>query len=100
MGSGQYNDRQTLGPTGPFNPNYRWEKERQTNIGLDFGFWNNRISGTLDLYNKTTFDAYLSKGLSRTNGFDEYSDITVVKCETGELRLVCHMILSVIRQQD
>lgn len=81
MGSGQYNDRQTLGPTGPFNPNYRWEKERQVNIGLDFGFWNNRLSGTLDFYNKTTFDLYLSKGLSRTNGYDQY-----VNYNAGEMR--------------
>ena len=35
----------------------------------------------MDLYNKTTFDLYLSKGLSRTNGFDEYSNYN-----SGEMR--------------
>lgn len=34
----------------------RWEKTASTNFGLDFGLFNNRVSGTLDLYNKKTTD--------------------------------------------
>jgi len=34
----------------------KWEESATTNIGLDFGFLNNRISGTLDVYDKQTKD--------------------------------------------
>ena len=38
------------------NPNLKWESTTQYNLGLDFGFVNNRVSGTLDFYYKTTND--------------------------------------------
>ncbi|UZR98144.1 SusC/RagA family TonB-linked outer membrane protein [Chondrinema litorale] len=38
------------------NPNLRWEKSMETNIGLDFAILNNRVSGAIDLYNKKTTD--------------------------------------------
>jgi len=34
----------------------RWEKKEETNIGLDFGVLNNRISGSVDWYKRTTKD--------------------------------------------
>ncbi len=36
------------------NPNLQWQSDRQYNIGVDFSMFNNRISGTLDFFNKTT----------------------------------------------
>jgi TonB-dependent starch-binding outer membrane protein SusC len=36
------------------NPNLAWEEVRELNIGIDFGFLKNRITGSLELYNKTT----------------------------------------------
>jgi TonB-dependent starch-binding outer membrane protein SusC len=38
------------------NPGLKWESTAQTNIGLDFGFANNRVSGTIDVYKKNTND--------------------------------------------
>ena len=38
------------------NPDLRWEKKQETNIGLDFGFLNDRIWGTVDVYKRTTKD--------------------------------------------
>ncbi len=40
----------------------KWEETTQWNAGLDFGFINNRITGTIDLYDKTSDDllAYVS----------------------------------------
>ncbi|WP_220399560.1 SusC/RagA family TonB-linked outer membrane protein [Filimonas effusa] len=43
---------QTLVPTQNANPDLRWEEKRETNIGLDFTLANNRISGTVDFYNR------------------------------------------------
>ncbi len=36
------------------NPNLTWEKTYMTNVGLDFAFLNNRLSGSVDVYNKDT----------------------------------------------
>jgi len=36
------------------NPNLAWEEVRELNIGIDFGFLKNRISGSLELYSKNT----------------------------------------------
>lgn len=37
-----------------YNANLKWEQTATTNIGLDFGFLNNRISGNIDVYQKNT----------------------------------------------
>ena len=38
------------------NPNLKWEKKGELNIGLDFGFLKGRMNGTLDYYNRRTSD--------------------------------------------
>ncbi len=38
------------------NPDLRWEKTTTTNFGLDFGLFGGRLSGSLDIYDKTTTD--------------------------------------------
>ncbi|MEM8585283.1 MAG: SusC/RagA family TonB-linked outer membrane protein [Bacteroidota bacterium] len=38
------------------NPNLRWEQTEQINIGIDFGFDNGKISGSLDYFDKRTDD--------------------------------------------
>ena len=42
--------------TNQGNPNLKWEKTTQWDIGLDFGFAKGRIFGTIDYYNKNTTD--------------------------------------------
>ncbi|WP_027078094.1 SusC/RagA family TonB-linked outer membrane protein [Maribacter antarcticus] len=37
-------------------PNLKWEVTTQTNIGLDFGMFQNKLTGTLDYFNKVTSD--------------------------------------------
>ncbi|HVU94895.1 MAG TPA: SusC/RagA family TonB-linked outer membrane protein [Puia sp.] len=36
------------------NPNLKWQQTTQWDLGLDFGFLNNRIFGSVDYYNKNT----------------------------------------------
>jgi len=38
------------------NPDLRWEKKEEINIGLDFGFFEGRINGTVDFYRRRTND--------------------------------------------
>lgn len=43
-------------PSSNANPDLRWETKEEINVGLDFGFFNNRISGAIDAYKRTTKD--------------------------------------------
>jgi iron complex outermembrane receptor protein len=51
--------RTGVAPTQLANPDLKWEETSQLNIGLDFGLYNDRISGSIDVYNKTTNDLLL-----------------------------------------
>ena len=42
------------------NPNLRWETAEQTNLGLDWGIRGDKITGVIDLYQKTTRDLLLT----------------------------------------
>lgn len=41
-------------PTNYANPDLQWEETSQLNVGLDFGFFNQRLSGSVDYYKKDT----------------------------------------------
>ena len=42
-------------PSG-YNPNLKWEQTATYNVGIDYGFLNNRITGSIDFYLKKTTD--------------------------------------------
>lgn len=46
----------------------RWETTAQTNIGLDFAFWKNKLSGSVEVYRKLTTDLFDSAPLSPVVG--------------------------------
>ncbi len=41
-------------PTRLANPDLRWEYNDQANLGIDMGFFNNRVEATIDLYNRNS----------------------------------------------
>lgn len=41
------------------NPDLQWETTYQSNLGIDFGIWNNTLTGTIDIFNKQTKDVLL-----------------------------------------
>ena len=49
------------GINGITNTLLTWEKTREINVGLDFGFLNNRISGSIDWYNKVSRDLLMEQ---------------------------------------
>ncbi len=51
------------------NPNLKWETTLQTDIGIDFGLFNDRITGELDYYIKDTRDVLLNSNVPGTSGF-------------------------------
>lgn len=42
------------------NPNLTWEKTKVFDVGFDFGFFNNRFTGTVDYFNKRTTDILIN----------------------------------------
>lgn len=69
QGGANYLDQPGTVPSQIGNPDLKWETTTQTNIGLDFGFLNNRISGSIDAYIKTTEDLLLDRPIPTTSGF-------------------------------
>ncbi len=43
-------------PSGVVDPDIKWEKSHEFDAGIDFGFLNDRISGSIDFYNKKSYD--------------------------------------------
>lgn len=55
----------------PPNPTLRWEKTATTNFGLDFSMINNRLSGSIDYYNRHTTDLLANRDADPTLGWDQ-----------------------------
>lgn len=52
------------------NPNLQWEKTSSVNIGLDYGFLNDRIYGSIEMYDSKTHDMIMGQRLPKFSGFD------------------------------
>lgn len=55
---------------GAYDPDLKWETTTTQNIGLDFGFLNNRISGSVEVYNKKTKDLLSVVPIAAGGNFD------------------------------
>ena len=51
------------------NPNLTWEKTREYNLGVDFGFLKNRISGSVDVYDRLSDDLIYKQQLPAETGW-------------------------------
>jgi len=58
-----------IGPTGIANPDLRWEKSKQLDIGLDLSLFNNRLSVVADYYKKKTDDLLYVLALPLSSGY-------------------------------
>lgn len=47
---------QGIGPARNPNPDLKWEEKREVNVGLNFGLFDFRLSGSLDVYRRDTQD--------------------------------------------
>jgi len=54
------------------NPALGWEYSQTWNVGLDFGLFKNRLSGTIEYYLQNTKDVLLSVSLPSTSGVGSY----------------------------
>lgn len=65
-----FGDKNAIGvyPDRVPNPNLTWEKTSTLNVGLDFGLFGGRITGSLEYYHQWTKDLLLSQKLPATTG--------------------------------
>jgi TonB-linked SusC/RagA family outer membrane protein len=92
-------------------PDLRWERTNQVDIGLDFGFLKNRITGEVDYFRKNTEDLLLNVPIPASNGFTTITrNIGSMKNEgwefvlngtilTGDLRWTASVNLSTYRNE-
>ncbi|WP_378177251.1 SusC/RagA family TonB-linked outer membrane protein [Aquimarina sp. SS2-1] len=64
-----YDERLGVSPIQLGDDELRWERTTQYDLGVDFGLFNNVISGEFDYYNKTTNDLLFNQPLPGTSGF-------------------------------
>lgn len=51
------------------NPNLKWEKTTSWNVGLDFGFLNDRITGSIEYYHMPTTQMIMDQSIPQFSGF-------------------------------
>ena len=73
LGSNNYSFNGTPGYgqalIGVANPNLSWEKSKTTDIGVDIGLFDNRITASIDYYNKLNTDLLLNVPVPAITGF-------------------------------
>ena len=62
------------------NPGLKWETTTTLNLGLDFGFFNNKLRGTFEYYKANTTDLLLDRQLASSTGYN------VTRFNVGELQ--------------
>lgn len=87
-----YGGEPGLVPTQIPNPELRWEKTAQFDIGFDFGFFNDRLTGEIDYYNKQTTDLLLDAPVPPTSGFSsQFKNVGSLENKGFELVLNYHV---------
>lgn len=87
----------TLRPD-PYDKNIKWEETTTYNVGLDFGFLKNRITGTLDFYKRDTKDLLNFIPIAAGSNFSNFLTTNVGNMENKGVEL--GLSASVISTKD
>ena len=68
-GANSYKQLPGYSANQPENKDLTWEKSTQTDFGLDFGLFSNRISGEIDYYDKKTEGLLFYQNIPYTSGY-------------------------------
>jgi TonB-linked SusC/RagA family outer membrane protein len=71
-GGTPYQGAPGIAPQQLGNPDLRWERTSQFNVGVDAAFWNGRVAVEANYYTKYTRDGLLQLALPGTTGFSTY----------------------------
>lgn len=72
--SGTYMGQPSLFPQNMPNPNLKWESTAQFDVGLDVGLFDDKVTVTIDYYNKQTKDMLLARPLPPNSGFTSVTE--------------------------
>src|SRR5690606_16963027 len=77
-----------LFPSTLGNAGLTWETTESINLGIDFGFYNNRLNGSLDLYTSDTKDVLVRRQLPRAAGYSNvWANIGALQNKGIDLKL-------------
>jgi TonB-linked SusC/RagA family outer membrane protein len=68
-GGGNYSGSAGIVPSSLANLGLSWETNNTLNFGFDFGFFENRLTGSIDAFDRRTKDLLLDQPILWTNGF-------------------------------
>ncbi len=75
------------------NKDLRWEQQHQFNVGMDFAFWNNRISFVADYYNKNIKDLLLDLPLPMSTAYaNQTINVASMNTKGVDLQLKLHLV--------
>ncbi|WP_320975139.1 TonB-dependent receptor [Bacteroides sp.] len=79
------------------NPNLKWETTGSVNLAVDFGLFENRLSGTVEYYNTTTTDLLVARTINNSLGYSTmYDNLGKTRTQGWEMSLNA----DVFRQKD
>ncbi|MBK5192166.1 MAG: TonB-dependent receptor [Flavobacteriaceae bacterium] len=71
LGFGTYNGSTTAISLGTGNPQIQWESQAIFDVGVEFAFFNSRLSGVVDYYQKSSQELLLNRPISFTVGDED-----------------------------
>ena len=87
-GAAIYNGISGYLPSQLENRQLSWERNKTWNVGIDFGFFKNRLNGSIDVYSRKTVDLLLTKQIPQTTGFSSiFTNVGSMKNDGVELLL-------------
>ncbi|WP_350293888.1 SusC/RagA family TonB-linked outer membrane protein [uncultured Croceitalea sp.] len=89
------------------NNTLQWETTQEINIGLDFGLFSNRLRGSVDVYDRTTSDLFLSAPISpinvqevQINANDEFPTLSTNSGEIKNSGIDLSLTYDLVRSKD
>jgi TonB-dependent starch-binding outer membrane protein SusC len=70
----QYNGNAGINYTSIFNPALTWQLNNTVNLGVDYGLFRNRVTGSIEVYEKKVKNALLGVPITWYNGVGSYSE--------------------------
>ncbi len=91
----QYQLGNTFYPTlrpDAYDPNIKWETTSTINVGVDFGLFDNRLTGTLEVYNRKTYDLLNTVQIASGTNFSNFLTTNVGDLENKGVELTLNAI--------
>ena len=76
----------------PYNSNLKWEETTTVNAGFDYGLFNNRFTGSVDVYKRTTKDLLLNTFNPSFFGFSNKDNYNIGNIDNKGIELLAEVI--------